>query len=900
MCLALLIGGCGASAKTPPGPVAAPPPAPVVTEPGPDVEDFERAQIGGLPPGWTLDDPTAGYQVEAALGERGKLLQILAKTAARNSRQFASLKHPLAIARYRGKRVLVAARATCEAKSMWADLTIGANVTRPVKGYGDRVRTDEIAVGAWREYSTIVDVAPDASALDLVVAAYGTVSCQVDDLSARVLGPAGAGDEPPRALAGRALDNVVAFARLYGIVRYFHPSDEAAALDDDGWSRFVVRGLRAVESAPDAAALATLLRAQFAPIAPSVVIGEGAAPAAITGPAVHWNHHGLGITKESAYQSVRGAGPGKSVMTITMPLDPAQFRGKELKVKLRARGKVAATDADAGLWIAEQRADGKPGFYTEPEVQPAIGEPWSEIAVGGKITGDAVGLVLGVQAFGDADVWLESPIVTADGKPIAIAGWGTAGAELADQWSAGGEGFAVAVGGKNCDRRRACLHVSPKVKAPPDLRPWSGTLGGVAVTVPLELATKEGKTVPAARVPLSAAETSPLLASDRATRLAAVVVAWNVFEHFYPYFDVRGTDWMPQLPRALEAAALDDGAAALHTTLRRLVHELHDGHGYVGHAGEDQSRVAPWLWERVEGKVVITQVSDRCTGCDLAPGDVVVAIDGVPIEQAVAAAGALDSASTPQFLDSGVLRGLRRGPEGSKRTLTVMRGGTKHEVVAALGESVGALEEKRPATGDEIAPGIRYVDIGKVSDEQWAKIVPDLGAAKGVIIDVRGYPSLNLQTPLAHATKTAVRSAQWHIPEPARPDREGMVSDRSGWTVSPAKPFLPNVVFLTDGRAVSAAETFMGIVEAFKLGPIVGSATAGTNGNINPFTLPGGFTVSWTGMKVLKHDGTRHHGVGILPTVPAAKTIAGVAAGRDEILEKGISIAQQRAASKRR
>jgi C-terminal processing protease CtpA/Prc len=40
-------------------------------------------------------------------------------------------------------------------------------------------------------------------------------------------------------------------------------------------------------------------------------------------------------------------------------------------------------------------------------------------------------------------------------------------------------------------------------------------------------------------------------------------------------------------------------------------------------------------------------------------------------------------------------------------------------------------------------------------------------------------------------------------------------------------------VFLTGGTAVSAAETVMGIVENYKLAEIVGSHTAGINGNIN-------------------------------------------------------------------
>jgi C-terminal processing protease CtpA/Prc len=129
----------------------------------------------------------------------------------------------------------------------------------------------------------------------------------------------------------------------------------------------------------------------------------------------------------------------------------------------------------------------------------------------------------------------------------------------------------------------------------------------------------------------------------------------------------------------------------------------------------------------------------------------------------------------------------------------------------------------------------------------------------------------------------------------ARADREAIAFARESWTVAPTAPFVGNVVFLTDGRAVSAAETFMGIVEHGKLGPIVGATTAGTNGNFNPFNLPGGYRLWWTGLKVLKQDGSRHHGVGIVPTVPAARTLAGVTAGRDEVLEKGIEIAQRRA-----
>ncbi|HVE69778.1 MAG TPA: hypothetical protein VNI54_00310 [Thermoanaerobaculia bacterium] len=57
---------------------------------------------------------------------------------------------------------------------------------------------------------------------------------------------------------------------------------------------------------------------------------------------------------------------------------------------------------------------------------------------------------------------------------------------------------------------------------------------------------------------------------------------------------------------------------------------------------------------------------------------------------------------------------------------------------------------------------------------------------------------------------------------------------RPRWQLQPLQPRLPkNIAFLTDGRAISYAESWMGIIEAYKLAHIVGETTAGTNGNIN-------------------------------------------------------------------
>ncbi|HXU32474.1 MAG TPA: hypothetical protein VN851_18050, partial [Thermoanaerobaculia bacterium] len=50
-----------------------------------------------------------------------------------------------------------------------------------------------------------------------------------------VVASAAVGDVPPRPVTEQGLANLTALTRLIGYVRYFHPSDQAAALSNADW-----------------------------------------------------------------------------------------------------------------------------------------------------------------------------------------------------------------------------------------------------------------------------------------------------------------------------------------------------------------------------------------------------------------------------------------------------------------------------------------------------------------------------------------------------------------------------------------------------------------------------------------------------------------------------------------
>lgn len=86
----------------------------------------------------------------------------------------------------------------------------------------------------------------------------------------------------------------------------------------------------------------------------------------------------------------------------------------------------------------------------------------------------------------------------------------------------------------------------------------------------------------------------------------------------------------------------------------------------------------------------------------------------------------------------------------------------------------------------------------------------------------------------------------------------------------------------------SQGESILNIVEQYGLGEIVGGTSGGANGNIIMFPLVGSGVITWTGMKVTKHDSSQHHTIGIQPTIRAERTIKGIREGRDEVLEAAL------------
>lgn len=69
---------------------------------------------------------------------------------------------------------------------------------------------------------------------------------------------------------------------------------------------------------------------------------------------------------------------------------------------------------------------------------------------------------------------------------------------------------------------------------------------------------------------------------------------------------------------------------------------------------------------------------------------------------------------------------------------------------------------------------------------------------------------------------------------------------------------------------------------------VVGSSTAGADGNVSRFPLPGGLGSMISGIGVFYPDKKPTQRTGIVPNVEVKPTIEGIRAGRDEVLEEAL------------
>ena len=713
-------------------------------------------------------------------------------------------------------------------------------------------------------------------------------------------------------------ERLLALAKVYGTTKYYHPSDEAANLD---WDAFAVLASKETSESKN---LRKSLEDLFLPFAPSISFNDNNRLEAKLNSndslkETYWQHIGNGKGSVSiTYKSLRVNKKARVLEQstnngggIVKRLDADNFIGKELsfEANLRPDHKFNGKFSIAVVIIQKNKLK---RLRVESITQDLFKEKWNihkikvtvpedaesiHISVGGfLILGsiEAKDIKLGTLTNGLYEEFdLETGNVNTIDEFKAI--WRTNGPHFDFKYLDNNVLKMIRSNGelKNIDPLFRSENLIPKF--------YNLEIDkNLTINIPTVLKTTEENTIP--KPPKT--EYLKLLKSidsinmnlsidNKHVRMANIIKTWSTLRHFYPYFDLVDIDWDKQFMNAVTKNETDYGLEDHLNTLKLLISPLKDSHMQVV-AYEQEEYFPPIRFELVEGNLVITDV--YADDLDIPIGTVIKKVNDVDwkvffkdIENKIPAA-------TKTFK---MYKTAFEALVGDKETILKITTQENREIKLKRSinydDYIRLNKKNRNFLFKEIEPDIFYVNIQEIKWVDLKEKLSELVSAKGVIFDLRGYPTFGMSELISHMTKDSLKKHKKLIPKLTHPDQLGHSFKEWEFNLStnivPKQPYIEaRKIFLTNGKAISFSESFLNPIEYYNLADIVGEQTAGSTGITNNINLFGDIFIPWTGMKILKQDGSQFHGIGIIPDYKINRTLDGIRQGRDEYLEYAIQL----------
>lgn len=387
---------------------------------------------------------------------------------------------------------------------------------------------------------------------------------------------------------------------------------------------------------------------------------------------------------------------------------------------------------------------------------------------------------------------------------------------------------------------------------------------------------------------IASTENVPL---TRELRLKVFDQVWRAINENYYDRNFHGLDWPAQRLsyRPQIETARDNGE--FYRALRGMIGKLGDAHTRIYSPDDGFDRYRPagttvgLTVRRVEGKAVITAVEANSDALrqGVRPGQVVVKVDGVPVEQVVARLQEeLGASSTPIARDLQSLDRLLYGQRDTVLNLTVQ---DENKQLRSYSLTRRYVEFQRRVNARLLPYNIGYIEItgfGPEIERDFDRAMQSLQWSRGLVLDLRnnggGFVS------------TVAWIASYFFPEDTDLGefitRQGRSSRRRTWKARIT--YRAPLVVLVSNRSASGSEIFAAAIQERKRGSIIGSSPATCGcllGVSRTLRLDDGGKLNISDTDYRTAFGRRIEGVGVQPDQQVEIKIADLTAGRDSLLE---------------
>ena len=386
-------------------------------------------------------------------------------------------------------------------------------------------------------------------------------------------------------------------------------------------------------------------------------------------------------------------------------------------------------------------------------------------------------------------------------------------------------------------------------------------------------------------------------------RLLAASKIWTVIHYFFAYKDLMENDWDVVFKEAIPKFAEATDSLQYTLAVAKMYKNVEDGHGFI------RSRVLrrylgtaspPIKIKFIEGKPVVTALMPEYKGKGVEVGDIIVAIDGERVEDRFKRLAQIKAASNEWALASYVAYSLLNGRDSTQALLKIQKypaGAVKEVSILRTNRMNYKLRKYGQGRNDEpvtrlISEDIGYADLDRLTREQVKKMFKKFRDTKAIIFDMRGYPKGTAWKIAPYLSSKQVQAADFRRFSPKSVSINEKPIEMTFFKQSIPEPKKPQyqgiTVMLINEYTQSQAEHTGLFFEAANDTKFIGSPTAGANGDVTMFKIPGNMALMFSGHDVRHVDGRQLQKVGLKPHVPVKPTIKGIKSGKDEVLEKAI------------
>jgi hypothetical protein len=696
------------------------------------------------------------------------------------------------------------------------------------------------------------------------------------------------------------IKNIEAFAKTYSQVRYFYPGDQAADFD---WNTFIIYGTKMVARAESENQLFNILEYLYTPIIPHIYFGYNPQSKNYfdrfkknkKAELVAWQHFGIGAyLPHKIYKCKRYNKDGEYLTedgfyfgSIRKEIFPDKIKGKKFRLRVKMKVKGENPNSNGRLWIRIESNDSLL-FFENMENLPAYLNSWQEYTIEGFIDTSATSINIGAGLFGfgqlliddleffildDGYVWQKAPLKNSDFETESvddIPGF---------YWFEGEDNYSFEVV-KDGYKSKKCLKIENQVSnfeneiirfnIDKNYISKIELVDDIICQFPIVLESYKGKTeAPKDLYDLNMLiqQFESLTPSDfdihnKNVQVANFIIIWSVISQSFPYQEDINADWEKWLVEGISGILKAETIEEYEQQIRIFLEKLKDGQAelIIYELGIEKGFL-PFKLKWYKNQLFVSKTSDPSI---VRVGDEVITINGKLLVEYISKNNQYFSGSD-RFKKVKILNDLEKGKHGEKLKLGLIRENDVFEKEVYYQDIDFSFDSD---TLFEIDSQIFYLDFSNPAFYDVEEIVSEIEDARGIIIDLSNNPQYGHQI-LGYLIKENDSSKNWmRVPEILYPAYKNVNYRNYGWELSSITPKINGkVVFLVDASTHGYGESILGFVENYNLGIIVGQTTAGINGNINRIPLFGNYEVTFTGMKVVKHNGEKLFNKGFEPDV---------------------------------